>query len=306
MCLFLGACQEDVVDEFTPVEEKWDSLSDFIESTESEKTITIPDVSDEFVVELNKAIIKFPKGSVKNPLTSEIPTGAIEIKYIILDTYKDLFFSNLHTVATDNEVLYANFIIKVVAKQGNTTLEIDANNPPVLYLETPDNEVINERVFYWEQTASTPGWFLNGNIDVFQHEWDFNSNGQNYSGKGFKMYIRGAGYHTISEHEFLIHTMANDYSPVEIEISQNFKNSETKIFLARNNQFSLIPLENFNGKYVNSLIKKDEPVTIFGVTVVDEKLYFGKKIIIVEETNEYSLSFNESSYVEIIEELRRI
>jgi hypothetical protein len=41
MCLFLGACEEDVVDEFTPVEEKWDSLSDFIESTESEKTITI-------------------------------------------------------------------------------------------------------------------------------------------------------------------------------------------------------------------------------------------------------------------------
>ena len=54
------------------------------------------------------------------------------------------------------------------------------------------------------------------------------------------------------------------------------------------------------------MIKNEEPVTAIGITVRDEKLYFAKRSFIVGETNDHNMIFNETSFIEVIEELRRL
>lgn len=304
--IFASSCEDNIVDQFTPIEEKWESLDDFIASTDSEKTVTIAESSEAFVIETENALIQFPAGTIKNTLTNEVAEGEVKIRYTEIDTYKDLFFNQLHSVGTDNEVLYAQYVIKIDFVQGSNNLNIDANNPPAIYLEKADNTVDNERVFYWEEDMNNSGWFINANIDVFEEEWDFSVNGKQYTGKGYKMLVRDVGYFTISEHEHILYQMQSDYSQVNIEVDQSFKNSNTKVFIARQDYFSLIPMDLINGNYVHTLIRKGEPVTAFAVTVKDEKLYFGKKSFIVGDENTYNLNFNETSYIEVIEELRGI
>ena len=141
---------------------------------------------------------------------------------------------------------------------------------------------------------------------MFEQEWDFSHDGKQYTGKGYKMFVRDLGVATISEHEHLLFEMQSDYSQVDISIDQSFKNSNTRVFIARQQNFSLIPMDFHNGNYVHTQIRKGEPVTAFAVTVKDEKLYFGRTNFIVGDTNTYSINFTESSYIEVIENLRRI
>lgn len=304
--LFASSCQEEIIDEFTPDAERWESIDDFIESTDATKKVSIVNASEEFVLETEHAVVRFPAETIMNPLTGALAEGQIELSYLELDTYNDLFFENVDGEAIDGETLYSRYIIKVELNQGNIPLQINSNKPPVIHIETDIELTDNERVFTWTEVNGKLGWFINGNIDVETDNWDFTVEGNQYKGSGLKMYLRETGYSTIAEQEILVHPMMSDYSTVSLQVDQSFQTTQTKIFIARHGDFSLIPINLINGQYINTMIKNEEPVTAIGITVRDEKLYFAKRSFIVGETNDHNMIFNETSFIEVIEELRRL
>ena len=299
------SCEKEIVDEFTPIEEKWTSLDDFISSANSTKTVSISNAEDDFVVSTDNAIIHFKAYTIKDAQTGEFVEGPIEMNYTEILNYKDLLLNNLNSYSY-GEAIYCDYMINYQLKQGSKTLTIDEFNPALIYLKK-ENEPLDDKIVYsWNDNGTTAEWISNINNDAFEFDWDFNVDGENYVGSGYKMLLRGAGIFCLAELEHLLYPDSEDYALVEASISDEFKIAGTKVFVARKEDFSLIPMNLLNGKYLNSMIRKGEEVTIFGMTVLDEKLYFGKKNIIVGETNNYTLSFNEVSYVEAINELQKM
>jgi hypothetical protein len=226
--------------------------------------------------------------------------------YTEFSSYKELFLNNIDTEDLAGETLYSRYVIDFQLKQGNKILKLDNLKPAYIYFDTDDNVIDHEYLFYWEENQNANGWFVHANIDVYEDNWDFELDGTEYIGSGFKMLIRSTGLTTLAEHEHLKYDVTSDYGLVTMSVEDIYKNSNTKLYIARKEDFAMIPLDLINGNYVHTQIRKDEEVIIFGLTVVDDKIYFGRKNIIVGDINTYDLIFNEVSYIEAIEELQRM
>ncbi len=304
--VIMNSCvKTDVIDDFTPIEEKWMSVDDFISSSNTSKTFEIPDASKEFIFKMDHGLLKIAAGAIIDATNQPIE-GPVTLEYKEIFDYKDLFLNGIHTVDLAGEPTYGRYIVKIALKRGNEQLDIDVFNPISIYYDTNDNSVDFEQVFSWQTDQNDEGWNLAANFDLYEESWDIDYEGENFKGDGYRLLVRSSGFTSIAEIESLKYTNTQDFGIVELSVSDEFKNSETQVYYARKNDFAMVPMYLENGKYKYENVRKGEEVTFFGVTVINEKLYFAKRNIIVGDTNEYTLNFNESSYIQIIEELRNM
>ena len=303
--LVSSSCTPNIIDEFEPIDEKWSSIDDFTSSLNSTKKVSIPNAEAEFVIKTELATYHFQESSITDQ-NGTIVEGPIDLIYKEMNSSGDLIESGIDSEGTAGETLMQYFAAHLTFKKGNQFLKIDNLNPISVYLESDNNTLDSQNTFIWLDDGINHGWFPTTSSSLESKYWDFDINGQNYQGSGFKMKIYETGWNSMADFEFQVFENDYDYSTLNISLDTKYHNSKTKVYAVHKDRMSIIPIRNVSGQYLHNQILKGEEVRLIVLSVIDEKLHFGRKDIIVGATNDYNINANEVSYVELLEELKRL
>lgn len=292
------SCQKDVIDEFTPLDERWTSLDSFFSNAEKIKRISIPNAEDEFVVSSNGLYYHFLGESLLNEDNSKA-TGEATLEIKEIRKTGDYILNQIDSETYDGESMFPEAIFSLrLVKNGE---ELKLKDKILIYQETSNSEVDLEVTTEWIDDNTNDGWFPTVSLDVFNHSWDFDINTENFQGAGFKMYLRKLGWFQMGSYANQVYPSGDVFGTVEVEIPTEFAIEDVKVFLAYKDRLCLLPSTRIDNKFKFKQVIKAEEVEVIMLTVKEDKLYFGKKHFITENESEVTLNtIEKTDFVSLI------
>jgi len=291
------SCKKDVVDEFTPIAEKWDDVSHFIESVDLSKTYSIPNAQTEFVIDIGNAIVHFNENSFQDQ-NGELVTGSINVEISNVTNSGRVVLNDIFTMTIVDEILHSKALIKIDAFQNGEQLDLKSSADVNMYVESMDSDIDSEATFDWYNNSQI-GWFPTVNFNVGLNTWDFDVNNINYSGTGYQVTIENTGWSHLANYEDILYPTSTEYGSIEIILSEEFDLESTKVFLCYTDKICAIPITGSGNIFQHNRILVNEEMNILTISTVNDELFYSKKHVITGEVNTYNMKPTKTDFIEL-------
>lgn len=299
------ACKKDIVDDFTPVSERWEDVDQFLASVDLKKSFSIPNAEKEFVIEFEDDILHFEDDAFVDP-SGVVITSEIKVEITRVISSGEAILNDLVTTTSDDEILYGKGLFKIEAFQNGTMLKMNGSKSLNIYIPAGTGSLDSEATFKLDNFGGILRWFPTSGFNVSLKNWDFIVNGINYKGSGYEFKVFNEGWALLANYEDLIYTDDSYYGNIAVTIPEAYNNVRSRVYIADTEDVCVISLEKQDNVFSHDRILIDKEMKVVFITTVDDELYYDQKHLITGEMNNFTFNPSKTDYIELYTNLKKL